>query len=474
MTNPLLARILLAALMVIVATVPALAEPKSRYSQREALEMSRFEKRVALTNLNRERFALGDYAALDRELNALQAQYEKGEWTDNELWALYNHPLQTIHPLVEQDFNAWVKAYPRSFAALQARGNYYLNLSGWFMAGATQLDKVPAQWAAQAKHFAELAFKDNLQARGMTAKPILADSNLITLQGLLGARDAAAKVFARIDKTDPSNLLARYRFMDMLKITGAGSDAMRDFMTDIRKRGIDVRDVVGIGKVFHKKLLAENKIDELEREMSKLQQDYESGAIDDISLASYFELFSDDPDAALAEKYNAWVKAYPRSYAARMARSLYYMKLAGLARGTKMMSDTSKDEVDGMELYVGYSLKDSEEAVALTSKPILAHENIMWLSQLTGADARGDAAWQAALAIDPETFIARLRRLNGLQTKWGGSSALMQAFMEDTKKLHLPRVLTDQLEAYMLEDQQYVLDIAEDTYKNTGQLVTGL
>lgn len=474
MNRKIFMRILCAALFLLFAAAPAQAEQKSRYSVKSAAKMSRYEKRVAMNNAHRENFALGDFARLDREMNELQAQYEKGEWFDEELWNFFFNPLGGVSPGLEETFNAWLKAYPKSYAARQGRGIYYYRRMTQFMGGAAMLDQVPAQTAARAKQYAELAFKDNITARALTAKPMIADTLLISLQGMLGATDQALKTFSRIDKICPDSATTRYTFMSAMYNSGASADVLRAILYDARKRGFTTPDISMINYIFYKKLLTDGKYDELDKELNQMQKDYETGVFNDITLMVIYSVFEDYTDAALAEQYNAWVKAYPKSYAARMARALYYASLAGIARGEKYMSDTTAEEVAGMQLYVSHALKDSEAAIALAEKPILAYKKILGLSQMTGDDSRGEAAWKAALAIDPENFIVRQVYLNGLQTKWGGSSAQMQAFMEDTKKLKLPSELLVELEDLMMEDKEFVLYRAEDTYKNTGQFMTGL
>lgn len=462
------------ALVLSFASVPAQAEQKSRYSVKSAAMMARYEKRVAINNAHRENFALGDFARLDREMNELQAQYEKGEWLDEELWNFFFNPLGGVSPGLEETFNAWLKAYPKSYAARQGRGIYYYRRMTQFMGGAVMLDQVPAQTAERAKQYAELAFKDNVMARALTAKPMIADTLLISLQGMLGATDQALKTFARIDKICPDSTTIRYTFMSAMYNSGASADVLRAILYDARKRGFATPDISMINYIFYKKLLTDGKYDELDKELNQMQKDYESGVFNDITLMVIYSVFEDYTDAELAGQYNAWVKAYPKSYAARMARALYYASLAGVARGEKYMKDTTAEEVQGMELYVGHALKDSEAAIALAEKPILSYKKIVELSQMTGDDSRREAAWKAALAIDPENFIVRQIYLNGLQTKWGGSSAQMQAFMEDVKKLNLPSALLSELDDLMTEDKEFVLYRAEDMYKNTGQFMTGL
>ena len=75
----------------------------------------------------------GQFAELDRRVNALQARYEAGQADDTELpraLAVFERAI----PEWQAAFERWVQAYPQSYGAHYARGSYLLAL-GWAKRG---------------------------------------------------------------------------------------------------------------------------------------------------------------------------------------------------------------------------------------------------------------------------------------------------------------------------------------------------
>ena len=84
-----------------------------------------------------------------------------------------------------------------------------------------------------------------------------------------------------------------------------------------------------------RELLQAGRYADLDARMNGFQQAYRSGAIDDLELLREFGAFA-RTDSALQDKLDAWVQEYPGSYAAHLARGIYYFRCGVVTRGTKI------------------------------------------------------------------------------------------------------------------------------------------
>ena len=104
-------------------------------------------------------------------------------------------------------------------------------------------------------------------------------------------------------------------------------------------------------------LLQSNEFAELDRRYSGLQAAYKARSISDEDLRAAFRVFY-ATNPALAPKYELWVRQFPKSYVAHLARGIYYKKVGLDRRGDKFMSETSADQIAGME--TAFAIADQE------------------------------------------------------------------------------------------------------------------
>jgi tetratricopeptide (TPR) repeat protein len=202
-------------------------------------------------------------------------------------------------------------------------------------------------------------------------------------------------------------------------------------------------------------LLRSNSFAKLDREFATLQRKYEQGSITEENLRDAFRVFY-PTDATLATKYDQWVSEFPRSYVARLARAIYYKKVGEEKRGGDYINQTSEQQIRGMQEALLQSLRDSDASVTLTAKPLLSYLQEMDIASLLGAPDQGRKSLDLAIKIEPDTYIARLKYMNNLETRWGGSLDEMQAFYEECKGSHLSKSHLDTLEAMVAEEQGWL------------------
>jgi hypothetical protein len=426
-------------------------------------------KRTALNNAHREMFATGDFARLDKGMNKIQQEYEKGQWTDVELRVLFDDPFKATNTAFENLYNEWVETYPKSYAARQARGQYYLNRAFAYLGHAGDAEEM--------KRLVQLSAKDSIAAMALAAKPVMTYCDLIVTYALAGAPDQSRKMLDEVRKIAPGNTMGRYWYMRMLndgRVSNSASSLgdMRNLAADARKSGMKPEyadDIVGL---FHVRLLREGRYEELEKELSRVQQDYEDGKIDDATLSGYFPLY-DHGDPLLEEKYKDWLKMYPRSYAAHVLRSLHFLANAGQARGEKYIRETSAQEIQGMKLYTKYALEDAKVAMELAAKPILAYRNIIRISQLTGCGNICGQILDLANKLDPKNSIVRSSYMDTLQTRWGGSLEKMEKLLEEARAAGVSGDKLLDFEDAILVEKIWIGKQAGKAHGNIGRLVTG-
>ena len=202
-------------------------------------------------------------------------------------------------------------------------------------------------------------------------------------------------------------------------------------------------------------LLTSGRFQELDQRYGAVQQAYGRGEISDIDLRSAFRTFY-DTDAALAEPHLAWVKHSPKSYVAHLARGIYFKRLAGERRGGDFISETSRAQLDGMREANRIAAGEFKQSLALERKPLLTYLHMIDIASDGGDVPAARDLLDHAIAIDPKTFIVRMKYMGAIRTTWGGSTAMMTAFLKECRAVGLSADQLKELEALVLEDEAEV------------------
>lgn len=259
--------------------------------------------------------------------------------------------------------------------------------------------------------------------------------------------------------------------MRMLEASNGTRDEMWKVIDDVRKVKLAADDISVIANIYQKRLLADAQYERLDKEMNEVQKAYESSQITDKTLLAYFSIFEGPP--AMEAKYNAWVRAYPRSYAARQARAMYFQDNALRARGTAYAKDTSDKQMENMRIYLKKSYEDNQAALSLTSKPILSYNTMLTTARLIGNRAAPEEMLEKSSQIAPENTIVRNNYMFGIQTRWGGSLEEMESFLKAVKASKMPKEEIGPLEDMIaIEEFWFAYDFGE-IYERTGQVRMG-
>ena len=131
-----------------------------------------------------------------------------------------------------------------------------------------------------------------------------------------------------------------------------------------------------------------------------------------------------------------WIDQRPQSFFAQLSTGIFYFNHAAYARGYKFISETSPAQLAEMN-------KIDEKAVGYLQKAMqLDPHSALPQGVLLGIAAREDEAagknaaqWlQAANQADPKNLAARIKAVNFLSPRWGGSFELLDQMVEQAKK----------------------------------------
>ena len=130
---------------------------------------------------------------------------------------------------------------------------------------------------------------------------------------------------------------------------------------------------------------------------------------------------------------NEWVKAFPSSYSARVARGGFYLSRGLEERGEEYSSNTSNEHIDAMQAYFDESLDDLERSLQLSQKPYLSRRYMMTIMLLSGTHTELEMNYLEALSFAPDSVETRLAYMRSLEPRWGGSYAKMEAFVAESR-----------------------------------------
>jgi tetratricopeptide (TPR) repeat protein len=182
------------------------------------------------------------------------------------------------------------------------------------------------------------------------------------------------------------------------------------------------------------------------------QKDFEKVVTEEDALWGAFLSFS-IPDPRLAAPLDEWVETSNGSWPARLARGIYFEKLAFSADDSSPVHDLTPQAIEAMRRYVDKAELDFRAAVARNSKAIMAYDGLIGINQLRGERAAVDQAYQSALRLAPASFLIRAARMHSLRPRWGGSYEEMKVVAEQARPYLQRNPRLASLSGYVALDQ---------------------
>ena len=198
-------------------------------------------------------------------------------------------------------------------------------------------------------------------------------------------------------------------------------------------------------------LLEAKKLHALDQILGDIQRRFERGQASEFELRNAYRPFYKLPpraDRALEE----WAAAEPHSYPAHLAHGIHLRKQADAVRGGKWFRDTPEMNIVSMNQLLGQSKEELERSLKLTAKPYLSLQHLMAVTWKLGLPSATRALLDKADKILPHNRLARVRYMDSLTPRWGGSYAAMNAYIQECEAQGVDVDGLDQLRAMMYDD----------------------
>jgi len=213
------------------------------------------------------------------------------------------------------------------------------------------------------------------------------------------------------------------------------------FVTPIRATQRDASSVLRAGQYA-----------ELDKYYSAVQRQFDAGKISGDELRNEFRSFY-PTDRDLEVKLDGWVQAFPHSYAARVARAIYFKRVGFEERGDDYISKTSREQISNMDTALGKAIRDFGASIPMESKPFLSYFYMIGISTQYAGIIYTHQLYERAVVLSPTSFGLRLKFMSALEAKWGGSLDQMKPFMEECRHARLSDPQLSQLLAMVYEDE---------------------
>jgi tetratricopeptide (TPR) repeat protein len=199
-------------------------------------------------------------------------------------------------------------------------------------------------------------------------------------------------------------------------------------------------------------LLNSNQFADLDRRFSAIQTDYRNGTITDQELRAAFRVFY-VTDAALESKYAAWITQFPNSYVAHLVRGIYYKEVGEERRGPAPFSETTAEQLRGMEAALGKASQDLHASIALDAKPLLTYFYALAVANYLGDKGAVRELLDESTKLDPGNLIVRECYMQTIEPRWGGGIEQMYAFLDESRNAGLPPARLQLLESTIVAEQ---------------------
>jgi len=207
-------------------------------------------------------------------------------------------------------------------------------------------------------------------------------------------------------------------------------------------------------------LLRAKAFDQLQRHMDAFLDAYVAGTLSDEELFFEFGAF-DRWSPALTPLFQEWLTLYPRSYAAYHAMALHTASVAWQARGGKLASETSAQQMSEFTRRLRDARDWSLRSIALHSKPILAYQQLMtnakaipFDTRLPNSDGKGPLPkldlfeptprpdvlpiLRESIRLQPDNTIVRVAYVTVLAPRWGGGLGALLDYSRPRAHVGLP------------------------------------
>lgn len=189
----------------------------------------------------------------------------------------------------------------------------------------------------------------------------------------------------------------------------------------------------------------------VEQAFSSLQTQFEQGEASEYELLDAYKVFYQQEDKYSAQ-FADWIKHYPKSSSAYLARGVYYRKLGEFRRGTKYVGHVPDEALQYMQKMHQLAKNDLNTSLQLNPKSYLSVLHLLNIAQFEADNLAASKYLALANKIYPENFMVRARYLIHLTPKLGGSYELMEKFIDECRVQGVPKEQIDLFNAIKFDD----------------------
>jgi tetratricopeptide (TPR) repeat protein len=208
-------------------------------------------------------------------------------------------------------------------------------------------------------------------------------------------------------------------------------------------------------------LLQRGDFQHLEQYFSEAQSRFRADQVSAEELRDAFRAFY-PTDRSLAPKYDAWVSKYPKSYAARVARGIYYKKIGYEERGSEFVSKTSEIQLAKMDEAMRMAISDLGASITMDPKPFLSYFHMIDITKSYAGIVYTRKMYDQAVRLAPRFVDVRRKYMQSLEDKWGGSLDQMKEFLSECQRDSLPQSQLNALESMVYENAASELEQGGD------------
>jgi tetratricopeptide (TPR) repeat protein len=167
----------------------------------------------------------------------------------------------------------------------------------------------------------------------------------------------------------------------------------------------------------------------LNSKMEEYQSAYDLDYQEEHNVYEAFDVFF-KAEPAFESLFVKWIKEYAESYMPYAARANYYCACARIARGSKWLLEKDQKEYKEMERYFALALLDIHEALKKNARLDVCYAMMVEIGSVTANEEMKNNALTEALKIHPYAYRMRLKYVQTLTPRMGGSYDKMKIFID--------------------------------------------
>jgi tetratricopeptide (TPR) repeat protein len=189
-------------------------------------------------------------------------------------------------------------------------------------------------------------------------------------------------------------------------------------------------------------LLLRGRYDALDRRLEGLHRQVMDDVRYEYHLLDAFHAFG-RTDPEVGARLDEWVRRWPGSPHARMARAMYSLHAGWEARGGKWAMATPREQLERFRELATLAAADARAGLAAEPAHLVGHYVLLDLARAFAPDREIRTLLNEALARHPASYVLRAEYMTSLEPRWGGSYRQMRAFAEESaRRTGNPRLAT--------------------------------